>query len=158
MNEYRIRGTGQVLNERELRAKFENVSFPPVLDVPTLNSIATDPVFESPAPAVTTYQSPVRNGVVQDGNSNWVWAWTVRDWTAEEKTSYDAKVVEDQRQAAIDATITGDNQINALKAMTNAEFDTWWTNNITTGTQAAIVANLAGVVKKIVRIMVRRLL
>jgi len=56
------------------------------------------------------------------------------------------------RLSSIDSAIGGDTTIASLKAMTNAEFDTWWAANVTN------VAQLVGVVKRIARVVLRRLL
>lgn len=59
---------------------------------------------------------------------------------------------EEARQAAVDAAIAGDATIASLKAMTNAEFDTWWAANVTNAAQAI------GVLKRVTRVVLRRVL
>lgn len=63
-----------------------------------------------------------------------------------------AKEPERQRIAAIEAEIIGDTILAALKAMTAAEFDTWWAANVTTLAQAN------NVLKRIARVLLRRVL
>lgn len=58
---------------------------------------------------------------------------------------------ENARLAAIDASIAGDSTIAQLKAMTIAEFDTWWAANVTTLAQAN------NILKRLVRLALRRL-
>ena len=57
---------------------------------------------------------------------------------------------EEVRLAAIDTTINTDATIAALKPMTNAQFDTWWSANVTTLAQALAV------LKVVVRVIIRR--
>lgn len=56
------------------------------------------------------------------------------------------------RTATVDAAIKADNVIQQMKAMTPAEYDDWWTANVTTAAQAI------GVLKRVVRVLVRRVL
>lgn len=59
---------------------------------------------------------------------------------------------EQVRQQAIDNAIASDATLSAIKAMTNAEYDTWWSANVTNATQAIAV------LKRVVRVLVRRVL
>lgn len=59
---------------------------------------------------------------------------------------------DDLRVAAIEATIAADTTLAQLKAMTNAEFDTWWASNITNSAQG----NAA--LKRVARVVLRRVL
>jgi hypothetical protein len=56
------------------------------------------------------------------------------------------------RTDAIDLNIKNDAVLNAAKAMTNAQFDTWWAANVTNLAQAN------GVLKLLARIVIRKLL
>ena len=62
-----------------------------------------------------------------------------------------ARTVEEQRRTAIDSAIAGDTTIASIKAMTNAEFDSWWSANVTTAAQAI------NVLKRVTRIVLRKL-
>lgn len=84
MNEYRIRASGAVVTEKELRVSLENIGEPPrtvmlpaIIDASACDVAGVDPVLAAPAPAITSTQVALRNGVVQDGLGNWVYAWTV---------------------------------------------------------------------------------
>jgi len=101
--EIRIRATGQLVSEREFRESYPNVSFPAALSAATLAEWGADPVLAAPAPATTTYQSALRDGAVQDALGNWVQAWTVRDWSADEIAAYDAQHIASVQKATIDA-------------------------------------------------------
>lgn len=64
--EVRIRETGQVMFEHELRAAFPETSLPAQLDTATLDSLGADVVFEGPqATGGTIYQYSQRAGVEQ---------------------------------------------------------------------------------------------
>lgn len=56
------------------------------------------------------------------------------------------------RKAAIDQAIAVDATVSSLKAMSNAEFDTWWAANVTNAAQAI------NVLKRITRVVIRRVL
>lgn len=78
MNEYRIRSTGVVINDREFRTvKYPELMLPEVLTKEMLADLDADPVLASPAPDGSANQVAQRNGVVLDGLGNWVYAWTL---------------------------------------------------------------------------------
>jgi hypothetical protein len=56
------------------------------------------------------------------------------------------------RASEIDSAIQSDSTVAALKAMTNAEFDTWWAANVTNAAQAI------NVLKRVTRVVIRRVL
>ncbi len=74
---YRVRSSGEVKSQGEIRKMFPNVSLPRVWSADVCNQLGIDPVFESPAPEVTRYQTAVQSGVVQDANGKWVWNWVI---------------------------------------------------------------------------------
>lgn len=84
MNEYRIRETGAVVSEQELRALHPEVSLPVPLNITALDFIGVDPVMEYPAPNVNETQVAVRNGVNQDSKGNWVTSWLINNLTPDE--------------------------------------------------------------------------
>jgi predicted lipoprotein with Yx(FWY)xxD motif len=58
-----------------------------------MESLGIDPVLASPKPdASGEYKTVVRNGVEQDANGNWVYAWTERDMFSD-YTDEDGNVV-----------------------------------------------------------------
>jgi hypothetical protein len=73
---YRIKSTGEIASQGELRKLFRNTSFPRVWDESVLDHIGVDPVFESPTPTTTRYQTANKNGV-EFKNDKWMWAWTL---------------------------------------------------------------------------------
>ena len=73
---YRIKSTGEIKSQGELRKMFYNTSFPRIWDESVLDFIGVDPVFESPTPTTTRYQTANKNGV-EFKNNKWMWAWTI---------------------------------------------------------------------------------
>ena len=107
MSEYRIRSTGEVKTQGQIRSMHPNVSLPKVWNTNVNETLGIDPVIASPKPEPSgDYKTVVRNGVEQDANGNWVWAWTENDmfqeYTDEEGVTHS---VADQ-QAAYDAQNT----------------------------------------------------
>jgi hypothetical protein len=118
--EYRIRSSGDLKTQGELRQMHPNTSLPKVWDQATLEYLGVDPVFESPAPATTRFQSASKTGVVQDSLGNWVWAWTVTDWDQEaidaatQQQATAIRATRDQRLAETDWLV-----IKAFETNTN---------------------------------------
>lgn len=90
MNEFRIRETGQVVDEGVFRQMHSGTSFPAVLGIEVLEAYEVDPVLAFPPPTTTAFQSAVRDGAVQDSLGNWVQAWAVEDWSQEQIDAYKA--------------------------------------------------------------------
>ena len=106
---YRIKSTGQIASQGELRKMFYNTSFPRVWDESVLDHIGVDPVFESPTPATTRYQTAFKSGVKQL-NGKWVWAWTIgptftsnEEATAAEQQAAHVKRIDDEQAARVRA-------------------------------------------------------
>tara|TARA_Y100000114_G_scaffold77272_1_gene70983 strand:+ start:1395 stop:1892 length:498 start_codon:yes stop_codon:yes gene_type:complete len=92
MAEYRNRSSGEIKTDTELRAANKNMSFPKVWNSSVYDALNVDPVLEAPAPAPSApYKSVVRNGAVEDGKGNWVYAWVEREMFTE-YTDKDGKV------------------------------------------------------------------
>ena len=84
MSEYRIRSTGEVKSQGQIRSDNPNVSLPKVWNDNVNETLGIDPVLAAPKPEPSgDYKSVIRNGVVQDANGNWVYAWTERDMFTE---------------------------------------------------------------------------
>ena len=107
MSEYRIRSTGEVKTQGQIRSMHPNVSLPKVWNANVNETLGIDPVLASPKPEPSAdYKVVVRNGVEQDANGNWVHAWTEQDMF-QEYTDDDDNVVTVQDQ--IDAKVAADN-------------------------------------------------
>ena len=74
------------------------------------------------------------------------------DWDGAAWVLNAARAAEKHRQADLDTAITGDAQLAAFKAMSNAEFDTWWAANVTNAAQAIAV------LKRLAKLVIRRVL
>jgi len=106
MSEYRVRATGEVKSQGQIRKDNPNMSLPRVWSANVCDALGIDPVLASPKPDTTgDYKTVVRNGVEQDANGNWVYAWTERDMfadytdedgvlhtKAEQETAYQARL------------------------------------------------------------------
>ena len=105
MSEYRVRATGEVKSQGQIRNDNKNMSLPKVWNANVCDALGVDPVLAAPAPAPSgDYKSVVRNGAVQDANGNWVQAWVEREMFTEytddegnvqtvdaQKTAYDTR-------------------------------------------------------------------
>lgn len=107
MSEYRIRSTGEVKSQGQIRSMHPNVSLPKVWNTNVNETLGIDPVLASPKPEPSgDYKTVVRNGVEQDANGNWVYTWTENDMF-QEYTDDEGTVV--TIQAQIDAKVAADN-------------------------------------------------
>ncbi len=112
MSEYRIRSTGEVKTQGQIRSDHPNTSLPKVWTEATCDGLGIDPVLESPQPAPSgDYKVVVRDGVVQDSKGNWVYAWTERDMF----TEYEEEVTDDQGVMTTNV-VTVQSQIDAYEA------------------------------------------
>ena len=109
---YRIKSSGAVKSQGEIRKLHPNVSLPRVWTAEVCEFLGIDPVLASPAPEVTDLQVAVQSGVKQDAKGNWVQDWDVRnkffDYTndegtvvtrAEQEAEYTAKKTADKAAA-----------------------------------------------------------
>ena len=107
MSEYRIRSTGEVKTQGQIRSMHPNVSLPKVWNANVNEALGIDPVLASPKPEPSgDYKSVVRNGVEQDSNSNWVYAWTENDMFQEYTDDDNVTHSVADQQAAYDAQNT----------------------------------------------------
>ena len=74
---YRIRATGQLATQGEVRGLYPNTSFPKTWTPALVEELGLDPVFESPTPIVTRYQTAFKDGVEQDAQGRWLWKWSI---------------------------------------------------------------------------------
>ena len=77
MTDYRVRESGDIKSQGEIRAMHKNTSFPKVWGENVHEAIGIDPVLLTPKPeSAEAYKHHTRNGAEQDANGNWVQAWT----------------------------------------------------------------------------------
>ena len=119
MSEYRIRSTGEVKSQGQVRSMHPNVSLPKVWSANVNETLGIDPVLITPQPAPSAdFKIVVRNGVEQDAKGNWVQAWTEREMFTE-YTDDDGNTITVQTQK--DAKTAADNA--ALEASERSERD-----------------------------------
>ena len=107
MAEYRNRTSGEIKTESTLRAENTNMSFPKAWNSSVHDALNVDPVLASPAPKPSAeFKVLVRDGVVQDGKGNWVYAWKEQEMFTE-YTDDDGNTVTVQAQK--DAKASADN-------------------------------------------------
>ena len=111
MSEYRIRSTGEVKTQGQIRSMHPNVSLPKVWNANVNETLGIDPVLAAPQPAPSgDYKVVVRNGVEQDANGNWVYAWIENDMFQEyTETDEDGVETTVTVQAQKDAKTAADN-------------------------------------------------
>ncbi len=110
MSEYRIRSTGEVKTQGQIRSDNPNVSLPKVWNGNVNESLGIDPVLITPQPAPSAdFKVVVRNGVTQDANGNWVQAWTEREmfteYDDEEGNTVTVQAQKDAKTAADNAAL-----------------------------------------------------
>jgi hypothetical protein len=88
--EIRIKETGAVVFESELRAMYPNTSIPQQLTEETINELGGDVVFEGPQAQPTRYQVGFRDGVEQI-SGKWYTKYSVVDMEAEAIAAKDAE-------------------------------------------------------------------
>ena len=110
MSEYRIRSTGEVKSQGQIRRDNPNVSLPKVWNDNVNETLGIDPVLISPAPAPSAdFKIVVRNGVEQDANGNWVQAWIEREmfteYTDDDGNTVTVQAQKDVKTAADNASL-----------------------------------------------------
>ena len=82
--EYRVRSSGELKTQGEIRKLNANMSLPKVWNDNVYDALGIDPVFETPKPDTTSdYKVIVRDGAEQDANGNWVQKWVEQDMFAD---------------------------------------------------------------------------
>jgi len=110
--EFRVRSSGELKTQGEIRKLNPNVSLPKVWNSNVYETLGIDPVFETPKPDTTgDYKVVVRDGAEQDANNNWVQKWVERDMfsdteedgvtttKAEHEAAYQTRLDEDAAKA-----------------------------------------------------------
>ena len=98
--EIRLRSTGQVMYEAELR-QWARDNNGPTWDVTTtevLEAVGADVVFEGPQAQPTRYQFAFRDGVTQDEQGRWFTKYSVVDMNQEAKDALDTTQAEAMRR------------------------------------------------------------
>ena len=88
---YRVRSTGEVKSQGEVRSLYPNTSFPSQWTPALVEELGLDPVFESPTPTTTRYQTAFKDGVEQDAQGRWLWKWSISEMDDDAKAAKDAE-------------------------------------------------------------------
>lgn len=88
---FRVRDTGEIQSEVEVRRRFPNTSIPKVMNSQVCDSLGVDPIISSTPPNPGRYFYVTKDGVVQDEQGSWVWNWVVEEMTDEQKAEVDAE-------------------------------------------------------------------
>ena len=137
MSNYRVRSTGEVKSQGQIRKDNPNVSLPKVWNENVNEALGIDPVLESPRPEPSAdYKSVVSSGVEQDANGNWVYAWTEVDMFIE----YEQEVT-DEEGVTTTSIITVQQQIDDYEAQKLASKRD---NMVVTMRQARLALSQAG--------------
>ena len=94
---YRVRSTGEVKSQGEVRSLYPNTSFPKTWTPELVEELGLDPVFETPTPTTTIYQTAFKDGVEQDAKGKWVWKWSISEMDDEAKAAKDAEAAKGVR-------------------------------------------------------------
>lgn len=127
MSEYRVRATGEVKNQGQIRRDNPNVSLPRVWNANVCEVLGIDPVLASPKPDTTgNYKIVVRDGVTQDANNNWVYAWVERDMFSD-TTEDGVTTTKAEHEAAYQAKLDAEAAKNVRSQRDTLLAETDWT-------------------------------
>lgn len=98
--EIRLRSTGQVMLEDELRrwARDNNGPSWEQTTPEVLEALGADPVLEGPQPTAGRYQTVYRDGVEQDAAGRWFTKYSLADMDADARAAKDAEQAKSVRQ------------------------------------------------------------
>ena len=106
--EFRVRSSGELKSQGEIRKLNPNVSLPKVWNSNVYDTLGIDPVFETPKPDTTgDYKVVVRDGAEQDSNGNWVQKWVERDMFSD-TTEDGVNTTKAEHEAAYQAQLDSD--------------------------------------------------
>ena len=127
---YRVRQDGSLKTQGEVRGMYPNTSFPSQWTFALVEELGLDPVFESPTPTTTRYQTAYKDGVEQDAQGRWLWKWSIgpvftdneEATAAEQEAAYIARIdaeaakavraTRDSKLAECDWTQLSDSQVD----------------------------------------------
>ena len=124
--EFRVRSSGELKTQGEIRKLNPNVSLPKVWNDNVHDALGIDPVFETPKPDTTgDYKIVVRDGVEQDANNNWVQAWVERDMFSD-TTEDGVTTTKAEHEAAYQARLDAEAAANVRSQRDQKLKDTDW--------------------------------
>ena len=129
---YRVKSTGEIKSQGEVRSMYPNTSFPSQWTPALVEELGLDPVFESPTPTTTRYQTAYKDGVEQDAQGRWLWKWSISEMDDEAKASKDAEQAKSIR-ATRDARLSGSDPYLLLNSTAAEDTDEDWVDVSSTG-------------------------
>lgn len=111
---YRIRTTGAIVTQHDVRALYPTTSFPDVWTVELLEHYDLDPILESPAPATTPYQTAYKDGVEQI-KGEWMWKWSISEMDDDAKAAKEVELKAALLRRYEDATLAHLNAVVKAK-------------------------------------------
>ena len=126
MSEYRLKETGEILTQGQIRKLNPNVSLPKVWNSNVYETLGIDPVLETPKPDTTgDYKVVVRDGAEQDANNNWVQKWVERDMFSD-TTEDGVTTTKAEHEAAYQARLDAEAAANVRSQRDQKLKDTDW--------------------------------
>ena len=131
MAEYRNRTTGEIKTQGELRRDNPNISLPKVWNSNVFDALNVDPVMATAAPTegVGTYQQAIRNGVEQNSNGDWLYAWEIVDMFSDHPENGTKAEQEAAYQQMLDNRASDKNRTERDRLI--AETDWWASSDLT---------------------------
>ena len=124
--EFRVRSSGELKTQGEIRKLNPNVSLPKVWNSNVYDTLGIDPVVETPKPDTTgDYKIVVRDGAEQDANSNWVQKWIERDMFSD-TTEDGVTTTKAEHEAAYQARLDAEAAANVRSQRDQKLADTDW--------------------------------
>jgi hypothetical protein len=97
---YRIKTSGEVVSQGELRKRNPEISLPAIFDAETLEFLGVEAVLDSLAPATSEIEEAYQDGAVKNAEGNWIIKWSVRPIFADIKDESGAVVKTQAKQEA----------------------------------------------------------
>jgi len=139
MAEFRIRESGELVSQGELRRRNPNTSLPKVWNDSVFDFLGVDPVMASPQPSNTDPLKTVRrNGVEQDANGNWVEKYDVVDMFSDTTDEEGNVTTKAQHEEAYLARRSEEQWINIRQQRDQMLKDTDWMSIRAADTSVAI--------------------
>ena len=124
--EFRVRSSGELKTQGEIRKLNPNVSLPKVWNSNVYETLGIDPVLETPKPDTTgDYKVVVRDGAEQDANNNWVQKWVERDMFSD-TTEDGVTTTKAEHEAAYQARLDTEAAANARSQRDQKLKETDW--------------------------------
>ena len=124
--EFRVRSSGELKSQGEIRKLNPNVSLPKVWNSNVYDTLGIDPVLETPKPdTIGDYKVVVRDGAEQDSNGNWVQKWVERDMFSD-TTEDGVTTTKAEHEAAYQARLDTEAAANVRSERDQKLKDTDW--------------------------------